>query len=191
MIKLGSHNSLTYVKPQWYMRMFSWIGKCQSKTIKEQYELGVRYFDIRVKYNGNGDPISGHGLLTYNINILDVLTEINTFGDCIVRIILENDKNNGVELFKLDVQLWNKIFSKTTFVGGAIKGTWEVLVSLSKWVSVEENYWQFNKNGKWFPYPEKYAKDFNDKYITEYNLKFLNVPEIKKPPLMLDFIEYK
>ena len=67
---LASHNSLTYYKPQWYLRPLAWIGRCQSKTIQEQYELGVRYFDIRIKYD-DYTAISGHFLiiiLMYNKN---------------------------------------------------------------------------------------------------------------------------
>jgi hypothetical protein len=51
---LGSHNSMSYLPPSnlWGKITKRW-GKCQDKTIHEQYEAGVRYFDIRVKLVNN------------------------------------------------------------------------------------------------------------------------------------------
>ena len=46
---IGSHNSMTYLSPKnlWGMITIPW-SKCQSKTLQEQYDAGVRFFDIRV-----------------------------------------------------------------------------------------------------------------------------------------------
>lgn len=46
---IGSHNTFTYLKPKHFIfRLFSHYWKCQELDIKQQYDLGVRYFDIRV-----------------------------------------------------------------------------------------------------------------------------------------------
>lgn len=47
---LGSHNTLSYLPPVnlWGKMTKPW-GKCQDKNIEEQYNSGVRYFDIRVR----------------------------------------------------------------------------------------------------------------------------------------------
>lgn len=46
---IGSHNSMSYLPPKniWGKITRLW-NKCQDKNIKEQYEAGVRYFDIRI-----------------------------------------------------------------------------------------------------------------------------------------------
>lgn len=50
---IGSHNSMSYLPPRniWGKITRLW-NKCQDKTIEEQYEAGIRYFDIRINlYN--------------------------------------------------------------------------------------------------------------------------------------------
>ena len=63
--KLGTHNSLTYLSPQWYFRWLNFTSKCQDLTIEEQYDLGVRYFDFRIKFTRKGEVRAGHGIMTY------------------------------------------------------------------------------------------------------------------------------
>ena len=51
---IGSHNSMSYLPPKnlWGKITRPW-NKCQDKNIREQYEAGVRYFDIRINlYDG-------------------------------------------------------------------------------------------------------------------------------------------
>lgn len=63
---LGSHNSLTYLPcRKWWMYLINWAAKCQSKNLIEQYHSGVRYFDIRVRFDDNGKPVIAHGLVEY------------------------------------------------------------------------------------------------------------------------------
>lgn len=49
---LGSHNSFTYqgavCKP---LNLFAFLWRCQGKTVREQMEEGVGYFDVRVRYD--------------------------------------------------------------------------------------------------------------------------------------------
>lgn len=68
MLKLGTHNSLSYHLPQWWMIPFMWMARCQRLNIEEQYVLGVRYFDIRPKLVG-GRVVAGHGLATYKLDM--------------------------------------------------------------------------------------------------------------------------
>lgn len=51
---IGSHNSLSYLPPRnlWGKITKLW-GKCQDKTLVEQYNAGVRYFDIRLNLYRN------------------------------------------------------------------------------------------------------------------------------------------
>lgn len=88
---LGSHNSWSYAAPkQWYMRPFRFMAQCQDLNIVEQYELGVRCFDLRVRITKDGELNVVHGNMVYNISnddLVEDLTFLNTVGDCYVRVI--------------------------------------------------------------------------------------------------------
>lgn len=62
---LGSHNTLTCCPCPWYQWPLNVFSKCQSKTITEQLEAGVRFFDLRVKVRAGGEYAVSHGLVTY------------------------------------------------------------------------------------------------------------------------------
>lgn len=64
MIK-GSHNSMTYMKPQnWWMKKYM----CQTKTLKEQIKSGVRMFDIKVRFDSKDNVYITNGKYTSKIN---------------------------------------------------------------------------------------------------------------------------
>lgn len=91
MIKIATHNSATGEKSasflDWLLLPFA---RCQNKTIKEQYEAGCRYFDIRYKWNNKKDCfVCGHGLWTSDRTLTSVLEQINDFGDCYVLLSCE------------------------------------------------------------------------------------------------------
>ncbi len=49
--KLGTHNSMTYMKPRTTQMLAMWpFAKCQSMTYTEQYDFGVRFFDLRIRF---------------------------------------------------------------------------------------------------------------------------------------------
>ena len=159
MKKLGTHNSLSYLPCQWYLRPLAWVGKCQSLTLEKQYAKGVRWFDIRVKYV-DGEPLSGHGLLTYNVNIDTVLSFLNNRNDkCIVRIYLENSKFNPTKYFKYfenDVKAWVEKYKNIQFTEGGCRYQYRKI--LPDPINPQDCYW---KKGKGFPYPKGFAKRHN------------------------------
>lgn len=88
---LGSHNSGSFLKQVGWTR---WIpgalSRCQSIGFHEQYDLGVRFFDIRVTYY-RGKYILAHGLAMYDMTLDEAMKIIAGFSDkCIVGIILED-----------------------------------------------------------------------------------------------------
>lgn len=95
---LGSHNSLSYLPcKRWWMYLINWAAKCQSKTLSEQYYNGVRYFDIRVRFDKNKMPVIAHGLVEYKgsaENYVSILNEyVRHYGDNVyVRFVLEFNK---------------------------------------------------------------------------------------------------
>ena len=65
---VGSHNSWSYLpSKKWWMAPFKFMAKCQDLNIIEQYEIGVRCFDLRVRFNKKGEFILGHGFMQYDI----------------------------------------------------------------------------------------------------------------------------
>lgn len=90
---LGSHNSWSYLPPRhWWMRPFAFMARCQSKTIQEQYELGVRCFDLRVRTDRYAYPHVYHGSMEYKIfptQLKRDLKFLHDKGDCFVRVIHE------------------------------------------------------------------------------------------------------
>lgn len=93
---LGSHNSCTSYKHPWLQTFYNIFSKCQSKSLPEQAKSGVRFFDIRVRMENNGQYTISHGLVDYEIGelglhfILGVLKTYTTKTSPIYfRILLE------------------------------------------------------------------------------------------------------
>lgn len=61
MNKIATHNSATGERGYFLYKIFSLFSDCQSKTIKEQFIAGCRYFDIRI-LKSRGEWYCGHGL---------------------------------------------------------------------------------------------------------------------------------
>jgi hypothetical protein len=161
---LATHNSLSYLKPQWWLRPFAWVGRCQSLTIEQQLEYGVRYFDIRVKLD-TYKIRSGHGLLTYDVDVFYMVQKIAQFDNCVIRLTLENKKANyiQIDLFKKLCESFQGAHTNITFVGGYQKGTWEHLYYFGNYIPVLERYWTYQK-GRRFPFPKLYAWLNNKRY---------------------------
>lgn len=90
MEKIGTHNSATGERGNGLLSFFGKpFAKCQSKTIREQYESGCRFFDLRAK-KVNGTWRCAHGLWTTKRTLHDILNEINNFDDvCVVTLTYE------------------------------------------------------------------------------------------------------
>lgn len=95
---LGSHNSLTYLPcRKWWMYLINWAAKCQSKNLTEQYHSGVRYFDIRVRFDKKDRPVIAHGLVEYKGTAENYICILNEMAkhykeDIYVRFVLEFNK---------------------------------------------------------------------------------------------------
>lgn len=79
---LGTHNSITYMKPRrWWIRPFAWMAKCQTMTLKQQWDAGVRCFDFRVRKASfiDSNAYLCHGIAEYDCRLyeaLDMLKEL-------------------------------------------------------------------------------------------------------------------
>lgn len=91
---LGSHNSFSYLTPtKWWMRLLTPWAKCQNKTIIEQYNAGVRYFDIHVAFNEYGTIRLVHNWIEYPSSALfEALRVLNNKSGVHLRILLDMRK---------------------------------------------------------------------------------------------------
>ena len=72
---LGSHNSWSYLPVRkWWMKPLTFAAKCQDLNIKDQYNIyNVRCFDLRIRFDENDGLIVAHGIIEYDINIIELL----------------------------------------------------------------------------------------------------------------------
>lgn len=175
-MKLGSHNTMTYLKPKkWYMYPFQFLARCQSKNIEEQYNLGARWFDLRIAFDKHCNPYFKHGLMDYKGNVFDVLDFLATKDDVIVRILLEKDS----PLFYNFCEHIESKYPNIKFCGGERKSDWKYVYTFKSIpsYSMEECYSSMPSNPKWYGiFPKIYAKLHKDK-ITN------------KDYLLIDFVE--
>lgn len=75
---LGSHNSLTYLEPATLVGKLlkPWVC-CQNKTLTEQYDKGVRYFDIRVRFEKSNKILIVHNNITFKGNLYEELLKLD------------------------------------------------------------------------------------------------------------------
>jgi len=101
--------------------------------------------------------MSGHGLLTYNVNLLFILDRINEEYS-VVRLTLEDTKasDKDIDTFTYFCAMCELRYENITFVGGYHKGTWNRLYFFNNGYNIRECYWTFSKK-RWFPFPKFYA----------------------------------
>ncbi len=165
-MKLGTHNSLTYLTPQWYFRWLNFTSKCQNLTIEEQYDFGVRYFDFRIKFTRKGKVRAGHGIMTYKADFDSIYNFLNEKGDCYINIVLENfpwQKWKKDSLFVRYVKEVIQKYPQIRFVGGEKKRPWTQLIPLGN-TGVKACFEFYEQGRKKFPRPLYYARKRNENY---------------------------
>ena len=147
MFKIGSHDSMTYLPiKNWILYPIKFMAQCQSKTIEEQYEkYGIRYFDLRVSYDSNGNIEFKHGAIAYKGDVEKVLEYLNSKNEEVwVRFILEGSNlefnlkclfnKNKVEQekyrqilnFQIDCYNFEHKYTNLKFHCGVAKWDWDV-----------------------------------------------------------------
>lgn len=186
MIK-GSHNTFTYGKPQWYLRPFAFIARCQNKPLYEQYKSGVRCFDLRLRKNKDGDWIIPHNSFIYATSfdligvILDYLNRQakDNKEDIWVRVLHEVRNNNQAkyskkEDFEYICKTLEEKFPHLKFFGGQQTMDWRQDYSFNNNIQYIEKHASvcWKKPWRWFPWLYAFfnnKKILNDKTIQEDN----------------------
>ena len=125
MVKIATHNSGTgEPSKNWVHRLFTPFVKCQDKTIEEQLEAGVRYFDFRV----NKDLMLCHGLWVSKTSLDKALQLLNEYPEITYyRIVFERQNANHL----IDLILQNTVHKyKRTRLAEVIekKPVWNIRV---------------------------------------------------------------
>lgn len=129
MNKIGTHNSATGEKGKgWLSWLVTPFTKCQSKTIREQYNAGCRMFDIRVRWV-DGYFRCAHGLWTSERFAYGILQELDTLGKCIVILTYEGSLNSYQEKnFIESVMLMKAAFPNITWREISVKKGWRNII---------------------------------------------------------------
>lgn len=98
-VVFGTHNSCTFAKfgGNFIGALAQSKSTCQRINLQEQYDMGVRYFDLRPKCswrNGvaDDDGYTYHGIGKYKYSVKTALDTINKFPEqCYVRLYHEGD----------------------------------------------------------------------------------------------------
>lgn len=184
-MKLGTHNSMSYLPPKkWYLYPFRFMARCQSKNIEEQYNLGARMFDIRIKFDKHSIPEFRHGSMAFKGDIFTVLYFLNAKKDTYVRLILETKKQNKTQEDKFIkfCTMVEVFFPHITFFCGRRKYDWKQLYKFkTNDIAIVQKVSSMTGTvlDDWCPW--FYAK-FNNKK----NCKYYSSAEW----LVLDFIQY-
>lgn len=99
---IGSHNSMTYLPPKHrFWRLFTPFWRCQNKSIKEQIDAGVRFFDLRVVWDRKLHCWQfAHGLVRFGgtVSVAGVIALLEMH-KCLYRIVLECGTEYDEDLF--------------------------------------------------------------------------------------------
>ena len=158
------------------MRPFSFVAKCQSKNIREQYEVGVRLFDLRVRIDELGQITICHGIMEYkSTHLFDDMRFLNNKKDVIVRAILETSyKDERIENdFKHVCSLFQVGFPSIKFIGGNRKFDWTSIYKfgtfepaiVGEFASAPSDKWYSKINDLW---PWLWAKLHNREVLEAY-----------------------
>lgn len=187
---LGSHNTFTYFPPKNpIFNLFKPLWKCQTKSIEEQYENGVRFFDVRLIWSNKKKYWEvGHGLVRvkgiYFKNGEELKKDMSKFPGSQYRVILERGNKERERFEKEFLSLKD---SDPSLVDVIVKTPWQRLyrsplypktvkdycVRLFNW-NVNEGFWKNIKENFKISYTIKrwargHNPDINGKMINDKN----------------------
>lgn len=184
---LGSHNSLSYLPIKgWKKILKPWI-KCQDKTIEEQYNSGVRYFDIRVRKKDNSWWYCHNDAIFVPViehkEILEFLIEKESY----VRIILDvrkEPKNAAYykgDFFELVIELIHKGLRVDSII---VYWEWKDYYTPN---NITQHEYHSSVSAPWYKYilgTKWFAKHYNEKYLKENETKVVSENDV----VLMDYL---
>ena len=183
---IGSHNSMSYLPPKnlWGKITRLW-NKCQNKTLEEQFNSGVNYFDIRINlYNEEWHFV--HNKVDYGIVDNDVWKYIGKI-KVPIRVIYDRrskPKDTSYRTNRFITYLWILIEKYNVNIDSAItywdwKEHYKPLVEVKEFhASVSAKWYQYILGCKWF------AKHYNS-YAKQRHYGY---SEDNERVLLLDYV---
>ena len=171
---IGTHDSYTFLPARKKIfELFSFLWRTQVKNIAQQKEIGVTYFDVRVRRDGHVWRVC-HGLVDFNKTFKSIEEIISKFNPYRVRILLEKGNYNDEILFIKEVNACIN-YPNLSFAG--IKRGWKVIINRDPiikdytyipWLS-NLSFWENIKRGNFFSTIKRWAKKHNP--VINDNLK--------------------
>lgn len=189
-MKLATHNSLTYLEPKcWLAKLFKFCYQCQDRSIEQQLNDGVRYFDFRISFDKLRHLEVRHGLVTFNCDYTkfsEILRMMNRKRNVNIRMVLErNVKETDETDFKIICKYIEDTFKNIRFCCGEDVRTKNTIYKFKNAYGPEVIEKYSSVSGKKLNglYPKRWAKKNNKNMIETYadSDKFL----------MLDFYEIR
>lgn len=184
---IGSHNTMTYLKPTNWLLYLGYLisAKCQNKTWLDQINSGVRVLDIRVfpEYIfGSTFWRYGHGLIKFTRNSPGIYNIASTINDMAkrtkkpmyMRIILERCKSeHDVQEFINLCEHLELNYPYIKFLGGNRKKDWKKCYIFSSDITdsnVNQPVSSMAEDARWYEKicPWLYAKRMNK--VNKYKL---------------------
>ena len=206
-MKLGSHNTMTYLRPKvFWQRLLPFIGRCQSVDSKVQHSLGAVGYDLRLFWDSDGQLEYRHGFLRFSADNIDEVLSYAESNNIIVRVLLEvRSYNKGLignidELrsrFKAYCSEIEEKYPSILFFGGQESGSGEKLYTFKSDtgdLAIEELHSSvtslFKSNNKFLRmiddlFPIIYSLIKNEKNIRAYQ----NNKDKENTYLYVDYIE--
>nr|DAQ92176.1 MAG TPA: hypothetical protein [Crassvirales sp.] len=178
------------------MYLINWAAKCQSKTLSEQYHSGVRYFDIRLKWDDKKEGwVIAHGLIEYKGNIRRVLETLDSLAKfynekLYVRFLLEYNKrpdDEATKILKLSsfVRYVRGKYSNITYHFIETKWDEKVIETYSDNIILIHSYSSILGWKRFFWIPYWYAKFHNKEDRKTFKI---SLEDKANRVLMLDFV---
>lgn len=102
-MKLGSHNTMTYLRPKvFWQRLLPFVGRCQSVDYKVQHSLGAVGYDLRLFWDDDGKLEYRHGFLRFPADNIDEVLSYAESNNIIVRVLLEARSYNKPLISNID-----------------------------------------------------------------------------------------
>ena len=160
---IGSHNSMSYLPPKnlWGKITRLW-NKCQDKTLEEQFNRGVDYFDIRINFY-NDEWHFVHNKVDYGV-VNDNIWKYIGKNKIPIRVIYDQRSKPKASSYRTNrfiTYLWILIKKYNVNIDSAItywdwKEHYKPLVEVKEFhASVSAKWYQYILGCKWF------AKHYN------------------------------
>lgn len=192
---LGSHNSISYLPIRGWRRVLRPWVRCQDQTLLEQYDNGVRYFDIRIRRKDNAWVFCHNSaIFDDNVRAWSDIFKLAERSGVYFRFILDVRHKPKTGAKDLSVLFWDYIryltYERHISIDSAII-MWE-WSELLPWRSIKQQEYHASVSAPWYKYllgTRWFAKRYNKR--GRVNLSdYVADACIGKKVLLLDYVQY-